>query len=422
MKGRTLLDAFDEIDASMILEAEPVERESGGLKRIRSIRKPLILVAAILLTVTALSISVIAGRTYSDMEPYWNQMFGPEEETGNRNPLAGKMTASVTEPLREELVSRLDEISEVPENVVFTGDSSDVMFRVVGVTGAGNAAYIWLEVTLSDELLAQYHGDPGDISLDYPKHKILDRNTTGGSSIRFLGSKASLLGSSRMTNGEKYATEWSGSAGENGGAQAELVSRPDNTYCFAYRFQASYTKLSGKELTLNIPSLSCRPSYESSEDWAVLAEGPWELKFTMNFTESVLVYHPRVAGERYVCDISDPSRVRMSGGYQLSHALTEVELAYSTVQISPIYLQIDMGCRTNVPRLVARPKQCTLVMADGTELEVNDAGGGSSSSGTSEISDILIKFFFDEPIDHKQVVAVIYAGVTFSLTEDTLQK
>jgi hypothetical protein len=35
---------------------------------------------------------------------------------------------------------------------------------------------------------------------------------------------------------------------------------------------------------------------------------------------------------------------------------------------------------------------------------------------------MLVKFYFDEPIDHTQVVAVIYGGVTFSLTEDVLQK
>ena len=101
--------------------------------------------------------------------------------------------------------------------------------------------------------------------------------------------------------------------------------------------------------------------------------------------------------------------------------ITEVELAYSTLKISPIYMQIDMGCRTPSSRYVARPKYCMVVMADGTQFEVASSGGGASS-GSSEVSDMLVKFYFDEPIDHKQVVAVIYGGVTFSLTEDVLQK
>ena len=166
MKGKKLLDAFDGIDASMLLEAEPTEKEVTVMKRMRKIRKPLILVAAILLTVAAMSVSVVAGRTHSDMEPYWNQAFVPREETEGKKPLIDMVTKEAsTEPLREEIVSRLDEISSIPEDVAFTGDNDDVMFNVVGVTGAGNAAYIWLEVVLSDELLAQYNGDPGYIML-----------------------------------------------------------------------------------------------------------------------------------------------------------------------------------------------------------------------------------------------------------------
>lgn len=423
MKGKKLLDAFDGIDASMLLEAEPTEKEVTVMKRMRKIRKPLILVAAILLTVAAMSVSVVAGRTHSDMEPYWNQAFVPREETEGKKPLIDMVTKEAsTEPLREEIVSRLDEISSIPEDVAFTGDNDDVMFNVVGVTGAGNAAYIWLEVVLSDELLAQYHGDPGYIMLGRTRHEIPNHGTTGGTSILFLGSKASLLGSSRLTAAERYPTEWSGSAGEDGGEQAALESRPDNTFCFIYRFQLSYvSSLSGKELTITIQNLTRRDSYESEEPSTPLAEGPWQLKFTMNFTETALLYHPKVAGERYVCDMSDPSRVSMTRRDLGSGVITEVELAYSTLKISPIYMQIDMGCRTPSSRYVARPKYCMVVMADGTQFEVATSGGGSSG-GSGEYSDLYVKFFFEEPIDHTQVVEVIYAGVTFSLTEDVLQK
>ena len=422
MKGKKLLDAFDGIDASMLLEAEPTEKEVTVMKRMRKIRKPLILVAAILLTVAAMSVSVVAGRTHSDMEPYWNQVFVTSAETEEKNPLVDILPKeSATEPLREEIVSRLDEISSIPEDVAFTGDNDDVMFNVVGVTGAGNAAYIWLEVVLSDELLAQYHGDPGYIMLGRTRHEIPNHGTTGGTNILFLGSKASLLGSSRLTAAERYPTEWSGSAGEDGGEQVALESRPDNTFCFIYRFQLSYvSSLSGKELTITIQNLTRRDSYESEEPSTPLAEGPWQLKFTMNFTETALLYHPKVAGERYVCDMSDPSRVSMTRRDLGSGVITEVELAYSTLKISPIYMQIDMGCRTPSSRYVARPKYCMVVMADGTQFEVASSGGGGS--GGSEVSDMLVKFYFDEPIDHTQVVAVIYGGVTFSLTEDVLQK
>ena len=141
MKGKKLLDAFDGIDASMLLEAEPTEKEVTVMKRMGKIRKPLILVAAILLTVAAMSVSVVAGRTHSDMEPYWNQVFVTSAETEEKNPLVDILPKeSATEPLREEIVSRLDEISSIPEDVAFTGDNDDVMFNVVGVTGAGNGA------------------------------------------------------------------------------------------------------------------------------------------------------------------------------------------------------------------------------------------------------------------------------------------
>lgn len=416
MKSRKLLDAFNDIDASMILEAEPKEKEIAVMKKTRRIRKPIILAAAIMLCVATLSIGVFAGTLRSEMEPYWSHAFAPKTETEEKIITWG----DETEPLQEEIVSRLDGISGVPEDVILTGDNDDVRFNVVGVTGAGNAVYIWLEAILSDELLAEYDGDPGYISLWRFTNLFNGQGSSTNVNIHFLGSKASILGNSRMAAAEKYATEWSGSAGEDGGAQAALVSRPDNTFCFIYRLQAShFDTLSGKELTIRIPRLDRRDSYESSEGDTVLAEGPWELKFTMNFTDSVIGYVMPMAGERFICVETDPAMIRRISKYRDSSVL-EATLTGLSVSISPIYMQINMGYTDTDHNPLATPKPAVVVMADGSRIEVLTSGGASSIPLHTGIGSHEIQFFFDEPIDHKQAVAVEYGNLVLPLNEETL--
>lgn len=420
MSSRKLLDAFDGIDASMILEAEPKGKEEVIVRRIKKLRKPLLLVAAALLIVTALTVSVIAGTVHSNMEPYWNRVFAKPAQRDETN-LVGGVKEAVTEPLDEEIADRLEGISEMPEEISLTGDNDDVAFRVIGVTGAGGAAYVWLEMVLSDALVAEYGDQVETIGPGRTENLLNGEKGGGSSSFLYLGTKASLLGSFRLTQAQGYATEWKSSADENKSSQETLLSRPDNTYCFAYRFQRTNTSvLSGKKLTLRFTDVTARLLSGSGES-VTIAQGVWELTMKLNFSESVLIYHPKVMGQRYICDTSDPSRVMISGRDDAG-ALTTFELAYSTVQISPIYMQIDMGCRVTSVSRVAKPNYATVVMADGSRFEVRTSGAGGSSSSVSDVSDLMIKIYFDEPIDHKQVVAVIYAGVTFSLTEEVMQK
>lgn len=422
MKSKNLFDAFDGIDASMILEAEPVKKEVVAMTSRRRIRKPLIFVAAMILCVATLSIGVFAGMPRSVMEPYWKSVFSPKEDTEKKMPFADIVmgTRGETEQMDEEIVSRLDDISSVPEDVTFTGDNDDVMFNVVGVTGAGNAAYIWLELVLSDELLKAYDGDPGYITLWRVTTKINGQGTSMSSGTRFLGSKASLLGDSRLATAEKYATEWSGSAGKDGGAQAALVSRPDNTFCFIYRFEATnVATLSGKELTMNIRTLNRRDSYEASEGRAVLAEGPWELKFTMNFTDSVIGYVLPMAGERFVCDETDPKLIHILSQYRDSSVL-EATLTGLAVRISPIFMEITMGYTDTDHNPLATPRPAVVVMADGSRIEVLSDGTSSSIPVYTGIGSHKIHFFFDEPFDHKQAVAIEYGNLVLPLNEETL--
>lgn len=421
MKSKNLLDAFDGIDASMILEAEPKRKEAVVMKKKRTVRKLLVFAAAMILCAATLSIGVFAGRIRSDMEPYWSYVFAPKEKGEEENPPTDVVNrVNATEPLQEEIVNRLDDISSVPEDVTFTGDNDDVMFNVVGVTGAGNAAYIWLELVLSDELLEAYDGDPGYITLWRVITKINGQGTSMSSGTRFLGSKASLLGDSRLATAEKYATEWSGSAGKDGGAQAALVSRPDNTFCFIYRFEATnVATLSGKELTMNIRTLNRRDSYEASEGRAVLAEGPWELKFTMNFTDSVIGYVLPMAGERFVCDETDPKLIRILSQYRDSSVL-EATLTGLAVRISPIFMEITMGYTDTDHNPLATPRPAVVVMADGSRIEVLSDGGSSSIPVYTGIGSHKIHFFFDEPIDHKQAVAIEYGNLVLPLNEETL--
>lgn len=423
MKSKNLFDAFDGIDASMILEAEPVKKEVVAMTSRRRIRKPLIFVAAMILCVATLSIGAFAGRRKGEMEPYWNQVFLPREntETNLLDSIISKESSS--ESFDNEIIDRLDDISSVPETVSFVGDNDDVMFNVIGMTGAGNAAYVWLEMTVSDELMEKY-GDqietfmPGRTDrevIDFKSGKI---SGSGGSMTVPLGSKASLLGTDRINRAKQYATEFTSSAGENGEAQVRLTARPDNTLCFAYQFQLNNTTyLTGRQLTLIFYDVQGKPSAEAEKSVTV-AEGTWKLTMEMNFTESALTFRPNVTGAQFVCDMSDPSRVRRVAPNKTY--VTEAELVGATVQISPIYMQIEMRCRLAYGIGLRTPNYAIVVMADGSQMEVRSSGGGGSSSSNSDIAAVQIDFFFDEPIDHKQVVAVIYGGLTFPLTGETL--
>lgn len=416
MKSKMLLDAFDGIDASMILEAEPKEKEVIAMTRKRKHFKPLILIAAVVLILAALSITAVADATRSEMEPYWNREFAQTAESGGEN-LLGPLKESVTIPPDATAISRLDEISAVPEDVTFKGDNDDVRFAVTGVTGAGGAAYVWMEIVLSDELIAQYGDRIESLGPGITRWRIDGRSSSGGASLRFLGTKASLLGSQRLAQAQKYATDWRGAAGENGGPQADLVSRPDNTYCYAYRFQANnISSLSGKKLTMIMTDINARE--QGAEESFVIAEGVWEVQMTLNFTESVLRYRPPMAGQWFTCDMSDPDRVMRSA--HAEGALTEAELASATVQISPIYLQIDMQCKISYGLKVRKPNYAVVVMRDGTSFEVRASGGGASAASNSPLRTEQTDFFFDEPIDHEQVSAIIYGGLTFPLNENTM--
>lgn len=416
MRNKKLLDAFDGIDASMILEAEPKGKEVVVMKRKKKYVKPLIFAAAVMLIVATLSISAMANAAHSDMEPYWSRVFSKSGEPHQKDLL--NKAQKPAETLDKTVADRLDQISGIPEDVLFTGDNDDVMLNVIGVTGAGNAAYVWLEAVFSDELLAE-HGDKlGYIMFHRITEEVNGVSSSGSSNTRFLGSKASLVGSERLITAQKYAVEWSGSAGENGEAQAALVSRTDNTYCFVYRFQKSnISTLSGKELTINIENILYRESYESKQESVLLAQGKWQLKFTMNFDESVIRYVPQMVGERFICEETDPKLVMCPSEYK---GVREATLTGLGLSVTPIYLQITMGYTDtqNIPVLI--PQKAVVVMEDGNRFEVTCDGISASIPVHSGIGSYQIKFFFDDPVDHGKIVAVEYGNLTLPLTAETL--
>ena len=292
-------------------------------------------------------------------------------------------SSATAETLAEDAAQKLNNISATPEDLIVTGTSDDVKFNVIGVTGAGGAVYVWLEVTLSDALMQQI-ATLGEIDgiFDNRLEWEINGSGSGGMSLNYLGSKAELLGTDRLAKYQQYATnDWSGGASE-GGAQAELVSTPNNTFCWAVRIRSStYYIMSGKKLTMNIQDIVCRIPDAADPDkvkYLTLAEGEWELNMTLNYEESCIIYYPAVRGTSYVADIADESKKWFS--YEHSGYITEATFQGCLVEISPITVKVSvsfMNERLGGGQLVV-PKTATLVMANGTQLEVAFSGKSGS--------------------------------------------
>ena len=412
MKSQDLLDAWGQIDASMILEAEPKESEVICMTRKRRHIKPIIFVAAAMLIAATLSVAAVAQSAKNDMEPYWEQVFVTTTEKGN----ALFPSTDATETLDADAAQKLDNISATPEDLVVKGTSDDVKFNVIGVTGAGGVVYVWLEFTLSDALMQQIEtlGEVEGI-FDHRFDCKINGSGSGGMSLNYLGTKAELLGTDRLAQYQKYATnDWSGSA------QTELVATPDNTFCWAVRIHCSTLyNMSGKKLTMNIQNLVCRIPDAADPDktkYVTLAEGEWELNMTLNYEESRIIYYPSVRGTSYVADIADESKSWFS--YKHGAYLTEATLQGCLVEISPISVKVSLSFVNERlgGALPVVPKTAILVMADGTQREVIFSGkSGSIPGGAGAVGNVSVTALFDEPIDHTQAVAVIFNGITLPL-------
>lgn len=420
MKNKDLFDAFEHIDPSMIVEAEPKEAATAAPIIRKKRFKPAIFVVAAALIVAALSVTVVAQSAKNDMEPYWEQVFVTTAEQGNTLiPSVG-----ATETLAEDAAQKLNNISAMPEDVIITGTSDDVRFEVIGVTGGDSAAYVWLEVTLSDALLEQLHS-LGELDGLFSGRLMwkLGGTGSGGMNLNYLGTKAELLGTDRLTRIHRYATEdWSAYAGEDGGDQAELVSRPDNTFCLSLRIRSSVlSRLSGKTLEMEWHDLTCRYYAKDNPDelqYTTLAEGEWNISLTFNYEESGITYHPSVNGTQYVADKSDPEKKWFA--FSRTGTLTETVLLSCSVHVTPISLRVLMNYDPmgGGQSLVA-PQEVSVVMADGTQFEMAFSGGNGNTPNPGSVGYINQIGFFDMPIDHTQVVAVVYNGITLPLDSTT---
>ena len=375
MSSRKLLDAFDGIDASMILEAEPKGKEDVVMTRKRKPLKSLIFVAAAVLTVAVLSVTVVAVTVANnEMAPYWSTVFVRDEKEGE-------------ETEASENLEQLNKISFVPENIVYNESDPNVSLRIVGVTAGTSHAYIWYEVELSDELMAKIDGRPEKVAalMDFEIYEKGETylpfyETRTYHSGSYLGTKAELM--------ENHMV-FSETAKEDTLTQSPQY---DNIFCFVYRFSTGL-ELPGQMMTMHVARIEYQVA--SAEDptateWVPLIEGTWEVTFSLDV--------PRI-GDTY---------------YQYG----------CTVELSPVFIRISRNYdpATGDEKMVTHPR-ITLVKADGTGEEVEFSSMSRSVSfGPGGRLTVGGSVFFDTPIDSSQVVAVIYGGITISISEETLVK
>lgn len=375
MKGKKLLDAFDGIDASMLLEAEPTEKEDVVMIRKRKPLKKLIFAAATVLIAIALSMTAVAVTVANnEMASYWSTIFKTAEKEGEQTEAPENLT-------------QLNKVSFVPENIVYNESDSNVSLRIVGITAGTSHAYIWYEIELSDELMAQINGEPEKIAtiMNYeiyekggtypPFHK----DSMHYSGI-YLGTKAELM-KTHMVFGES-------------GQDDALTQSPqyDNIFCFAESFSTDL-KLPGKMITMHVAGISYSVPYAEDPtmmEYVPLIEGVWEATFSLDV--------PQI-GDNY---------------YQYG----------CTVELSPVFFKIrrNYDPATGDEKMVTHPR-VTLVMADGTRMEIDlPTMHRSVSFGPGGRLTVGGSTFFDTPIDSSQVVAVIYGGITISISDETLVK
>lgn len=134
---------------------------------------------------------------------------------------------------------------------------------------------------------------------------------------------------------------------------------------------------------------------DNGEDDTVLAEGTWEIKYTLRYPDSTEEL-PLKAFE-----------VTDEGGHRYN---------VKGIMLSPLGIYLDMVFyEPDATDGIFKDFQMSLIMTDGTELLLEDGGGGGGWTDGDKKADVSYYAEFDIPIPCEDIQAIVICGVTYEL-------
>ena len=133
---------------------------------------------------------------------------------------------------------------------------------------------------------------------------------------------------------------------------------------------------------------------DNGEDDEVIAEGAWQIKYTLRYPDSTEEL-PIKAFE--VVD---------NGGHKYK---------VKEIMLSPLGIHLDMVfCEPEYEGGIFQDFKMSLIMTDGTELPLEGGGGGHWTEGDKK-ADIDYYARFDMPIPREDIKAIVICGTTYEL-------
>ena len=342
MRNNDLYRAIGNIGSDIIDEAE-------NFSRVR--RKgfcPAILAAAIAAIVVIFSVGAVAASY--DIAFVASQYFGGDVEL-------------------------IDEMYAATDNVRIRGNNDDVKFEVVGIVGDRNTAYVWIDMTL-----------PEEIDLE-GKHLMFGQNVRAEKKGIIFG----------------YDTF--------GSSAGSVTQKSENVYSIFCCFNSHSSSLVGQKVRITVTDIFAiskgvitHPNY-----YEKVAEGKWIIDLSLNYRDVTVAYSPDVKGQKMTVPV-DEDIVNLE-----LVPISEIVLEGCEVELSPIGITVTFFTEIQPPyNTISHPERFTLVFADGEEREMKVGRGGSHITH-DDFDSFYSSVDFGEPIAPDTIVGIKYCGLYIPL-------
>lgn len=134
---------------------------------------------------------------------------------------------------------------------------------------------------------------------------------------------------------------------------------------------------------------------DNGEEDAIVAEGNWQLTFTIRYPDAT----EELSVESF--DVSD------DGGQKYT---------VKEIMLSPVGIHLDMvAYEPDSTGGFLKDFKMSLIMTDGTELPLEDGGGGGRWTDGDKQANVSYYADFDVPISRDEIKAIVICGVVYEL-------
>lgn len=342
MNGQSLLTYMNLLDDVYIEEANPHTSAKKAMSKAKSWHRFSILVAAIVALLAMLIVAVFA--SFGNWSSYLSLVF-------------------------EKDIELLDAYTIAAKNVKYTSTNNQVNMEVIGYTGDLNFAYVWIKMTLPQDVINSYNKD--DIkSLGV---SVYEGNYCKG---QFVGGEL---------NGNIYTFG------------LHMPAYEINT------FPLAQTKITLKNVTI----------YFKDDSYNTI-HGEWSAKFKIELPDIAQEFNPSI--ENIILHMSeDPNdRETLGSHFDEYKFMKELHPQSCHVLLTPMSVRFTIFYDNPDNFFFDSPRIMRFVMSDGSVKNVTILYYTSEHyNGRPDKKELI--GLFDEPLNLNEVVAIEYAGARISL-------